>query len=55
MAYCEVVVKICRIIQIKMSQFKKMSILSPSYEESDVAVTSISQSLPHIMAVKQLA
>ena len=38
-----------------MSWFKKMSVLSLSYEGSDVTITNILQSLPHIMAGKQLA
>jgi len=32
----------------------KMSVLSLSYQESDVTITNISQSLPRIMAGKQL-
>ena len=39
----------------RISWYKKLSVLSPPYYESDVAVTSISQSLPHILAGKQLA
>ena len=39
-----------------ISWFKKMSVLSLSHYESDVTITSISQSLSRIMAVKnQLA
>jgi len=49
-------VKIWRAVRIKVNQLvKKMSVLSLSYGESDVTVTNISQSLPIIMAGKQLA
>jgi len=38
-----------------ISWFKQMSVLSQSYWGSDVTITNVSQSLPHIMAEKLLA
>jgi len=37
---------------IKSAGLRKMCVLSLSYWESDVTITNISQSLPHIMAGK---
>ena len=39
----------------KIGSFKKMSVLSLSYKENDVTIANILQSLPHVMAEKQLA
>jgi len=57
-AYCvwSLVVTIFTLLeQNRISWFKKMSVLSLSYRESDVTLTNISQSLPHITKEKQLA
>jgi len=51
------VVKICRVIQITLNQLvaENIRIIAILLQESGVTVTSISQSLPHILAGYQLA